>query len=299
MQRIRHTNELIEWFNGKLEMEYKQLSEFRTGAAVCHLFHMLHPNSSKLWRVNFDANATYQYIQNWKLLQQMFNTLHIKREFSIESLVAETNTKRDMLNFLQWCRLYFDKHKPVGTGGHINAAEERARAREKRTKNLSNRNYPTGSIRDSGSDSGSLPSSSSHGSSGSRASTQTHPHPNYTAYWKRRRDHILYDKMVANVQRKRANSGPEESDTLCSKSLEAVQRAVTSPQVGEAHNIAGLAHHHSSRSGSHGMYGASSSPLHGLWILANWPSDPQFDASIMPSPKVWCWFATSTLHSCC
>eukprot|EP00667_Euglena_gracilis_P032812 EG_transcript_51608 len=125
MQRIRLTNELIAWYNDLLQLDYKQLADFRTGAAVCQLFHILHPTHTRLWRVNFNAKAPYQCLQNWKLLQQMFTALGIGREFNIESLVAESNTKRDMLNFLQWCRLYYEKHKPQGTAGENVAAQER------------------------------------------------------------------------------------------------------------------------------------------------------------------------------
>ena len=281
MQRIKLTNDWISWFNEKLELEpvYKTLSEFRSGAAICQVFCMLHPDATKLWRINFEAKAPYQYVQNWKLLQQMFISLGINREFDIESLVAETNKKRDMLNFLQWCRLYYDKHKPAGTSGRSGAAVDRLRARSKRRKNLSSQLNKTYSGTDSQSESDS--GLSSHGSScGSRSSTQTHPYPNHSFFWRRRQN---VDLGAINPQiQKNAHQGAvnspnasfghsNSSDGACSLAASIMATANTRGSF------------RVSQGGRHNSL-AVPSQGYGLWQLCNWPVDVEFDSLLGGGP---------------
>lgn len=59
-------------------------------------------------KVNWKAKHDYEYVNNFKLLQQSFTKLGLTKPIEIEKL---TKCKyQDNLEFLQWFRKYLDNH---------------------------------------------------------------------------------------------------------------------------------------------------------------------------------------------
>jgi len=98
-------NELIEFVNGCLELNYTKVENMCTGAAYCQMIHMLWPNKLPLKKVKFDAKLEHAYIDNWKLLQDSFKKLHIEKDVPIQRLVK--GRFQDNFEFLQWFYKFF------------------------------------------------------------------------------------------------------------------------------------------------------------------------------------------------
>ena len=72
-------NVLIDWINNFLQIRIEKVEHCATGAIYCQLFDAIHPGSIKMTRVDFTVKHEYEYTKNWKLLQNAFNSIGIKK----------------------------------------------------------------------------------------------------------------------------------------------------------------------------------------------------------------------------
>ncbi|OJJ51664.1 hypothetical protein ASPZODRAFT_127778 [Penicilliopsis zonata CBS 506.65] len=71
-------------------------------------------------RVKFNVNTEYAYLQNFKILQNIFSRHQVDKPVPVEML---TKCKmQDNLEFLQWTKRYWDQHYP---GGEYDAVARR------------------------------------------------------------------------------------------------------------------------------------------------------------------------------
>lgn len=63
-------------------------------------------------RVKFNANTEYQYLENFKILSNVFRKHGVDRPLPTESLVK--CKMQDNLEFLQWTKRYWDQYYPGG-----------------------------------------------------------------------------------------------------------------------------------------------------------------------------------------
>jgi RP/EB family microtubule-associated protein len=101
-------SDLLAWVNSTLQLEVKQIEQLGTGAIYCQLIDAMYPGKIAMARVNWRARNEWEFISNFKVLQQGFGKCKIQKYIDIEKL--SKGKYQDNLEFVQWLKRYFDLH---------------------------------------------------------------------------------------------------------------------------------------------------------------------------------------------
>lgn len=137
-------SEILAWINSTLQLNLSKVEEACSGAVHCQLMDAAHPGTVPMHKVNFDAKTEYDMIQNYKVLQDVFNKLKITKHIEVSKLVK--GRPLDNLEFMQWMKRYCDS---VSGGGNHNYNPMERREACKGGKDVSKKSAPTQSSRGS------------------------------------------------------------------------------------------------------------------------------------------------------
>ena len=85
---------------------------FFTGAVACQLMDYLFPGSIPLKRVNWEAKNSFEFVQNYKLLQAAFTKNRVQKYIDVDKLIRAKY--QDNLEFCQWLKAFHDQQQMYG-----------------------------------------------------------------------------------------------------------------------------------------------------------------------------------------
>ena len=91
-----------------LQLQLSKIEQCATGSVYCAVMDCLYPGTFPFSKVKWNAKHEYEFVENYKILQNSFDKNGIKRYIEVGKL---TKAKyQDNLEFCQWLKAYFEKN---------------------------------------------------------------------------------------------------------------------------------------------------------------------------------------------
>lgn len=97
--------DLLNWLNELLQINYTKIEQCGTGGAYCQVLDSIY-RDVPMTRVKMNAKHEYEFVANFKVLQNAFKAKKIDKPILIEKLVK--CKMQDNLEFLQWMKRFWD-----------------------------------------------------------------------------------------------------------------------------------------------------------------------------------------------
>ncbi|KAI0036328.1 calponin homology domain-containing protein [Vararia minispora EC-137] len=106
-------SELLGWLNDLLQLNYTKVEQCGTGAAYCQVLDSVY-GDVPMTRVKMNAKHEYEFIANFKVLQNIFKAKRIDkaRPLPFIYLCLLLLTESHNLEFLQWMKRFWDQNYP-------------------------------------------------------------------------------------------------------------------------------------------------------------------------------------------
>ncbi|GAA5836078.1 hypothetical protein JCM11251_007363 [Rhodosporidiobolus azoricus] len=103
--------ELVHWLNELLQLNYTKVEQCGSGAAYCQIVDTIF-GDVPMTKVKMGAKQEYEYLGNFRVLQNVFKAHGIDKPIPVDRLVR--CKMQDNLEFLQWLKRYWDLNFPGG-----------------------------------------------------------------------------------------------------------------------------------------------------------------------------------------
>jgi RP/EB family microtubule-associated protein len=103
--------DLLAWLNELLQINYTKIEQCGSGGAYCQILDSIY-GDIPMTRVKMNAKLEYEYLGNYKVMQNVFKAKKIDKPIPVEKLVK--CKMQDNLEFLQWLKRFWDSNY----GGH-------------------------------------------------------------------------------------------------------------------------------------------------------------------------------------
>lgn len=99
--------DLLAWLNELLQTSYVKVEQCGTGGAYCQIIDSIF-GDVPMSRVKMNAKHEYEFLANYKILQNVFKAHKIDKPILVERLVK--CKMQDNLEFLQWMKKFWDQN---------------------------------------------------------------------------------------------------------------------------------------------------------------------------------------------
>lgn len=103
--------EIMDWINETLQLSLSKVEQTASGAVACQLLDRIYPGKVPLSKVNWEAKVDYEFLGNYKVLQNAFTKLKIDKHLPVEKLVRAKY--QDNLEFMQWFKRFYELNNPA------------------------------------------------------------------------------------------------------------------------------------------------------------------------------------------
>ncbi|GJN92054.1 hypothetical protein Rhopal_005082-T1 [Rhodotorula paludigena] len=114
--------ELLQWINQLLDVGYSKVEQCGSGAVYCQIVDSIF-GDVPMAKVKMQAKQEYEYLANFRVLQNTFKAHGIDKPIPVDRLVR--CKMQDNLEFLQWLKRFWDMNFP---GGEYDAVGRRGGA---------------------------------------------------------------------------------------------------------------------------------------------------------------------------
>ena len=97
---------ILEWINDVCDLNLSKVEQTCNGAIACQLLDSIFPGKVPMTRVDWSAKVDYEFITNYKILQNCFLKLKIDKPIYMEKLIR--GRYQDNLEFMQWFKGFYD-----------------------------------------------------------------------------------------------------------------------------------------------------------------------------------------------
>ncbi|KAK6969389.1 microtubule binding protein [Favolaschia claudopus] len=111
--------ELLAWLNDLLQLNYTKIEQCGAGGAYLQVIDSIY-GDVPMARVKMNAKHEYEYLANFKIMQNVFKAKKIDKPILVEKLVK--CKMQDNLEFLQWLKRFWDANY---AGGEYDAVARR------------------------------------------------------------------------------------------------------------------------------------------------------------------------------
>jgi len=99
--------DLLAWINELLQTSYVKIEQCGAGGAYCQIIDSIF-GDVPMSRVKMNAKHEYEFLANYKILQNVFKAHKIDKPIPVERLVK--CKMQDNLEFLQWIKKFWDQN---------------------------------------------------------------------------------------------------------------------------------------------------------------------------------------------